>query len=91
MGDNMNKLTNDQNIKNLKRRKILRYLIIFLGVVTIVLAILALTIKLNFVFSLISFIIMTVLTKKRESIPIKISKDLEMRKIERSLKKHKRK
>lgn len=87
----MNKLTNDQNIKNLKRRKILRYLIIFLGVVTIVLAILALTIKLNFVFSLISFIIMTVLTKKRESIPIKIHKDLEMKRIENALKKQKKK
>lgn len=87
----MNKLTNDQNIKNLKRRKILRYLIMFFGVVTIVLAILALTIKLNFVFSLISFIIMTVLTKKRESIPIKIHKDLEMKRIENALKKQKKK
>lgn len=87
----MDKLTNDQNIKNLKKRKILRYFIIVFGMTTIILAILALTIKINFIYSLVAFIIMTILTKKRESIPIKISKDLEMRKIERSLKKHKRK
>lgn len=87
----MVKLTNDQNIKNLKKRKILRYLIIFFGVVTIVLAILTLTIKLSFIFSLISFLIMTILTKKREGIPIKIHKDLEMKKIENALKKQKKK
>lgn len=87
----MEKLTNDQNIKNLKKRKILRYFIIVFGITTIILAILALVIKLNFIFSLVSFIIMTILTKKRESIPIKISKDLEMIRIEKSLKKHKRK
>lgn len=87
----MTKLTNDENIKNLKKRKILRYLIIFFGVVTIVLAILALTIKLSFVFSLVSFIIMTVLTKKRESIPIKIHKDLEIKRIKNTLEKHKKK
>lgn len=87
----MSKLTNDQNIKNLKKRKILRYLIILFGSITIVLAILALTIKLNFIFSLISFIIMTLLTKKRESIPIKIHKDLEMKRIEKTLRKQKKK
>lgn len=87
----MSKLTNDQNIKNLKKRKILRYFIIFFGIVTIVLAILSLTIKLSFIFSLISFIIMTLLTKKRESIPIKINEDLEMKRIENALKKQKKK
>lgn len=87
----MEKLTNDQNIKNLKKRKILRYLIIVFGVLTIGLSILALTIKLNFVFSLIAFVIMTLLTKYRESIPIKISKTLEMKKIEKTLAKHKNK
>lgn len=86
----MVKLTNDQNIKNLKKRKILRYLIIVFGILTIVLAILALIIKLNFIFSLLSFIVMTVLTKKRESIPIKISKDLESIRIQKAMEKHKK-
>ena len=87
----MSKLTNDQNIKNLKNRKNLRYLIIVFGFLTIVLAILALTIKLSFIFSLISFIIMTLLTKKRESIQIKLSEDLETKKIKKALEKQKRK
>ena len=87
----MEKLTNDQNIKNLKKRKVLRYVIIVFGFLTIVLAILSLIIKLNFIFSLISFVIMTILTKKRESIPIKISKDLESIKIKKALEKHKKK
>lgn len=86
----MTKLTNDENIKNLKKRKVLRYLIIFFGIITIILAILALTIKLSFIFSLIAFIIMTMLTKKRDSIPIKIHKDLEMKRIENALKKQKK-
>lgn len=85
----MTKLTNDENIRNLKKRKVLRYLIIVFGIITIILAILALTIKLSFIFSLVAFIIMTMLTKKRESIPIKIHKDLEMKRIENALKKQK--
>jgi len=87
----MTKLTNDQNIKNLKTRKILRYLIMFFGLVTIVLAILSLVIKLSFVYSLISFIVMTILTKKRESIPIKISKSLETKRIEKAMNSQKKK
>lgn len=83
----MEKLTNDQNIKNLKTRKILRILIIIFGLLTIVLAILSLTIKLGIGYSLAAFIIMTVLTKKRESIPIKISKDIETKRIEKAMKK----
>lgn len=86
----MEKLTNDQNIKNLKTRKILRILIIIFGILTIALAILSLTVKLGFGYSLVSFIIMTILTKKRESIPIKISKDIEIKRIEKLMKKKKK-
>lgn len=86
----MEKLTNDQNIKNLKTRKILRILIIIFGILTIALAILSLTVKLGFGYSLVSFIIMTILTKKRESIPIKISKDIEIKRIEKSIQKKKK-
>ncbi|MBQ7136852.1 MAG: hypothetical protein IJO43_02605 [Bacilli bacterium] len=87
----MNKLTNDQNIKNLKKRKILRYLIIALGIITIVLSILSLIIKWSFIFPLITFLLMTILTKKRESIPIKLSKSIETKRIEKAIKKQKEK
>lgn len=86
----MEKLTNDQNIKNLKTRKILRILTIIFGILTIALAILSLTVKLGFGYSLVAFIIMTILTKKRESIPIKISKDIEIKRIEKLMKKKKK-
>lgn len=86
----MIKLTNDQNIKNLKARKELRIFIIIFGILTIVLAIFALTIKLSFIYSLISFIIMTILTKKRESIPIKVSKAIETKRTENTIKKAKK-
>lgn len=87
----MKKLSNDQNIKNLKTRKVLRYLIIILGIITIVLAILSLTIKLGFGYSLVAFIIMTILTKVRENIPIKVSKDVEIKRIEKVMKNQKKK
>ena len=61
----MVKLTNDQNIKNLKKRKILRRFIILFGILTIVLAVLSLTVKLGFGYSLVAFIIMTILTKAK--------------------------
>ena len=64
--------------------------IIIFGILTINLAILSLTVKLGFGYSLVSFIIMTILTKKRESIPIKISKDIEIKRIEKLMKKKKK-
>jgi len=91
MGDNMNKLTNDQNIKNLKQRKILRYWIIIFGIVTIILSILSLVIKLNFVFPLITFVIMTLLTNKRNKIPINLHKDLELKRVKKALENQKKK
>lgn len=87
----MEKLTNDQNIKNLRTRKILRRIIIVFCLLTIVLAILSLTVKLGAGYSLVSFLITTLLIKKRESIPINISKDLEVKKIEREMEKQKKK
>ena len=87
----MVKLTNDQNIKNLKKRKVLRYFIIIFGLITIVLAVLSLIIKLSFIYSLIGFIIMTTLTRARENIPIKISKSIETKRIEKALEKQKKK
>lgn len=62
------KINNDQNLKNYKKRKILWWLIIIFGVLTIVLSFLSLLIKLGVGYALIAFIIMTLLTKKRNSI-----------------------
>ncbi len=87
----MEKLTNDQNIKNLKTRKILRWLIIIFGIITIVLSILSLTIKLGIGYAIVAFLITTILTKKRESIPININKDLEAKRIEKAMAKDKKK
>lgn len=64
-------LTNDENLENYKKRKVLRWAIIVFGIITITLAMLSLTIKLGVGYALIAFIIMTVLTKIRESIPLK--------------------
>lgn len=64
----MKKVDNDQNLKNYKKRKVLRALIIIFGIVTIVLAFLSLFIKLGAGYALIAFIIMTILTKVRNSI-----------------------
>ncbi len=87
----MVKLTNDQNIKNLKTRKILRIFIIIFGLLTIILAFLSLTIKLGIGYSLVAFIIMTILTRKREKIPINRNKDLETKRIEKAIEKQKNK
>ncbi len=87
----MVKLTNDQNIKNLKTRKILRILIIIFGLLTIILAFLSLTIKLGIGYSLVAFIITTILTRKREKIPINRNKDLETKRIEKAIEKQKNK
>lgn len=75
----MEKLTNDQNIKNLLIRKKLRIIIIILGFLTITLAILDLYYR-NWLFltgAIISFVISAVLTKKRDSIKIKRNEKLE--------------
>ena len=78
-------LTNDENLENYKKRKILRWAIIVFGILTITLAMLSLTIKLGVGYALIAFIIMTILTKVRESIPLK-NNDEEKELIEEKLK-----
>ena len=65
------KISNEQNLKNYKKRKILWWLIIIFGVLTIILSFLSLLIKLGVGYALIAFIIMTLLTKKRNSIELK--------------------
>lgn len=62
------KKSNDELLKNYKKRKTLRTFIILFGILTILLSILSLTIKLGSGYALVSFVIMTILTKKRNGI-----------------------
>lgn len=62
------KKNNDELLDNYKKRKVLRIFIILFGLLTIVLSILSLTIKLGAGYALIAFIIMSILTRKRNSI-----------------------
>lgn len=62
------KKSNEEVLRNYKKRKVLRIFIILFGILTIVLSVLSLTIKLGPGYALLAFIIMTILTKKRNSI-----------------------
>ena len=77
-----NKISNDENIRNLKKRKILRWIIIVFSIVTIVLSLLSLIVQLNFIFPLITFIITSILMRVRDNTPINKKDDLaDVRKI----------
>lgn len=85
------RLTNDQNIANLKTRKILRYFIIAFAVITMILSILSLVIGLSFIFPLISYIIVVILSNKRNKTTINKAKDIyEVEKEIEKTKKHKK-
>lgn len=73
----MKKLTNDENIKNLKKRKVLRYFIILFAVLTIAFSLLNLFFQVSLVFALVSFVITTVLDKVRSNIEIIKKDDME--------------
>ena len=61
------KIDNDINLKNYKKRKVLRIWIIIFGVATLLLSLLSLTINLGVGYALVCFIIMTYLTNVRNS------------------------
>ena len=65
------KNTNDQIIKNRKKRKVLYYLIILFTVATIILAACSLIYKINPIFCIITFIIEVILTNVRNKIELK--------------------
>lgn len=65
------KLTNDEIFKNRKLRTILWYSIIIFGVATITLSLCSLIIQLSPIYAIICFILETVFTKWRNSIPLK--------------------
>lgn len=83
------KITNDENIKNLKKRKILRYFIILFAILTIVFSVLNLFFQVSLVFALVFFVITTILDKVRSKIEI-IKKD-DMEDIRKEITKNKKK
>lgn len=68
----MKKLTNDEKIERVKKRKILKVLIIILAILTIVFSILTLVIELNPIFACLFFIVEVILNKYRESLDPKV-------------------
>lgn len=84
-------LTNDENIKNLKKRETLRILIIVFSLITIMLTLANLFYKLNIVFALISFVIVQILNRMRAKTPIiKNDEFASIRKEIEKSKKHKK-
>ena len=61
------KIDNDINLKNYKKRKILRIFIIIFGILTIFLSVLSLTIKLGAGYALLAFVVMSILTRIRNN------------------------
>ena len=66
------KISNEQNIKNLKKRKILRYIIMVLAFLTIILGILDLFYQrtLLLIITIALFVVVTILQNYRDSIKI---------------------
>ena len=87
----MEKLSNEQNIKNLKKRERLRIIIIVFALATIILSLLNLFCGVSIVFALITMIIVIVLEKVRDkTIIIKKEENKEIKKeIDKIKKKYK--
>ena len=64
----MSKITNDDKMKRVRIRKILKVFIILFGFLTLVLAIYSLVTKASPIYAIISFIIEFVLSKYREKL-----------------------
>ncbi len=86
----MNKrINNDQNIKNLKKREILRILIIIFSLLTIIFALGNLFYNVNLLFALFCFIVTVIFNKIREKTVI-VKKD-NLKEIRQEIKKNKKK
>ena len=75
-------ISNSENVRNLKKRKILRYFIIVFSIVTIITSVLSLVYGISVLFSFVSFIITSILMRIKDNIPINKQDDLkEVRKM----------
>ena len=76
------RISNDENIRNLRKRKILRIVIIILALITIILSLASIIFNINLIFPIISFIITHVFIRIREKTIINKNDDLkEVRKL----------
>lgn len=66
------KISNDEKIKRVKQRKILKYFIIFFGLLTLVLSIHSLATKFTPIFALLSFLVEAILSKIRNDLDPKV-------------------
>lgn len=82
-------ISNDENIRNLKIRKILRIVIIIFSLITIGLSILSIIYSINIIYPLLAFILTHILMKIRDNTVINKKDDLEN--IRNMLNKNKRK
>ena len=70
------KLSNDENIANLKKRKVLKYLLIVFSLLTMILAALSLMIGLSFIYALVTYIVVVILSNKRKNTIINKTNDI---------------
>lgn len=68
----MTKLSNDEKISRIKKRKILKGFIIFFGLLTIVLAVLSLINKITPIPALVSFVVEAILSSIRNKLDPKV-------------------
>ena len=88
---NKNKVTNTQNVDNYEKREKLRIAIMIMSGVTIILALLSLTIKLGFGYALVSYLVTHVLISMRSKLEITESELVKTKREERLAKKGKKK
>lgn len=80
------KLSNDENIRNLKKRYILRIVIIIILLATLVLSVCSIFYNFLIIPTIILFIIAKVITKVRENTPINKISDNDVEYVRKSIK-----
>ena len=83
----MKKLTNDENIKNLRKREYLRIAVIVFAFLTIILSAANLFYNVSLIFAIISFVVYVILNKIRDKTII--NKKDELKEVRDEIKKNK--
>lgn len=84
-------ITDSQNIDNFIKREKLRWAIMVMSIITIILALLSLTIRLGFGYALIAYVITHVLISMRNKLEIEESELIKTKREERLAQKEKKK
>ena len=85
------KFNNDQNIKNLRKRELLRIMIIIFSLLTIIFSFGNLFYNINLIFALFCFALTVILNKAREKIFIVKKEKDELKEIRQEIKNNKKK